>query len=301
VSARRVFVSHSSELNQYPPGRSYVRAAIDGIIRADDAPADMSYFTARDQQAAEYCVQQVRSCDVYLGLIGFRYGSQVRDRPELSYTELEFEAATAAGRERLVFLLDEDSNELGLPSKYSFDPNPEYQARQQAFRRSLKQQSGVVRRIGNAQELEMLVYQALVQLRPVPPEETTRASPLSVRWGAAVLGKGDRRWTRDLLIRLPHGDHHLTYQETPSPEIFLDGVKVGDYSTKQSSVNASLRRGHRAWRRWIVPLLDGQTQLPLILSVEIAILTNKMLSLHIQVANRIVYAEGNPPPPTGWE
>ena len=102
----QVFVSHTSDMAQFPEGRSFVQAALDAVSRAGMAPVDMRYFAARDGRPAEYCRRRVRECEVYVAVIGFRYGSMVPGEA-VSYTELEFDEASAAGLPRLAFLLDD--------------------------------------------------------------------------------------------------------------------------------------------------------------------------------------------------
>ena len=96
----------------------------------------MADFPAGDLPPAELCAERVRSCDVYVGVLGTRYGSPVRERPELSYTELEFKAATKAGLDRLVFLLDTEAGETGIPPSRLIDL--EFGARQAEFRRRVR-------------------------------------------------------------------------------------------------------------------------------------------------------------------
>jgi tetratricopeptide (TPR) repeat protein len=158
----RVFLSHTSELRQYPAGRSFVAAAEQAVSRAGDAVVDMAYFTAREDQPAAYCRQQVQQANVYVGIIGFRYGSLVRDEPELSYTELEFAAATEVHLPRLVFLLDEDAV-LPLPRGFLSDPG--FEERQGAFRALVTDAGVIVQKVDSPDRLEMLLYQALTELR----------------------------------------------------------------------------------------------------------------------------------------
>ena len=103
----RVFLSHTAELRNYPQGGSFVQAAERAVARAGHAVVDMAYFTARDKKPAEYCRQKVRGSDVYVGLVGFRFGSRVRDDPDRSYVQLEYEAAGLYNLPRLMFLLSE--------------------------------------------------------------------------------------------------------------------------------------------------------------------------------------------------
>jgi hypothetical protein len=157
----RVFISHTSELRDYPKGQSYVAAVERAVSAAGHVIVDMKDFPAADQTPAQLCADLVRGCEIYVGVLGTRYGSPVPDKSEVSYTELEFDTATEAGLERLVFVLDTNADNVGIPVSALIDDR--YGARQAAFRARV--QGGlVVQSFTDPATLGQLVERSLREL-----------------------------------------------------------------------------------------------------------------------------------------
>ena len=178
----RVFISHTSEMRAFPMGMSYVAAVERAVAAAGHVIVDMADFPAADQPPAELCAERVRGCHVYVGVLGTRYGSPVRDRPEVSYTELEFETATEEGLDRLVFLLDEDATNVGIPLSALLDR--EFGSRQDAFRRRIQDSGLITGSFGNPDVLERLTERSLRELaanRPGPRERMLRVWNIPAR------------------------------------------------------------------------------------------------------------------------
>ena len=69
----------------------------------------MEDYTATEERPLAYCLADVAKCDVYIGIIAWRYGYVPKDDPnnERSITELEYEEAGKRRIPRLVFVLKE--------------------------------------------------------------------------------------------------------------------------------------------------------------------------------------------------
>ncbi|NUS13608.1 MAG: DUF4062 domain-containing protein [Streptomyces sp.] len=169
VVPRRVFVSHTSEFSAYPAARTFIDTARDAVLKAGDIPVEMSQFSARDEAPASYCERQVVESDIYVGIIGFRYGSPVVDRPNVSYTELEYASARAHGIPTLIFMLSEHA--LVPVGTFADLVHP---ARQAAFRQALLTSEIVCATFESPSDLSGQIYQALTELRAAtavrPPE-----------------------------------------------------------------------------------------------------------------------------------
>jgi formylglycine-generating enzyme required for sulfatase activity len=112
--------------------REYRGAAFDALQKLDDWKCvRMENFGARDWDVDEFCREQVKACDLFIGIIGHRFGDAPKGIKE-SYTQREYQAAVEADVPRLLFLAPDD---IKVP------PNlwePQWKMRTQAkFRKNL--------------------------------------------------------------------------------------------------------------------------------------------------------------------
>ena len=80
----------------------------------------MEDMVVKDQKPLQACLEDVASCDVYVGIFAWRYGfipEDKKDNPnKLSITELEYRKACEADIPCLIFLLDDD---VSWPRRFS--------------------------------------------------------------------------------------------------------------------------------------------------------------------------------------
>lgn len=91
---KRLQVFVSSTFTDLKPER---QAAVEAILVAGHIPAGMELFTAGDESQMEVIRQWIDESDVYLLLLGGRYGS-IDPNTGKSYTHVEYEYALQAGK-----------------------------------------------------------------------------------------------------------------------------------------------------------------------------------------------------------
>jgi len=259
--AQRVFLSYTSELSAASAhGRSFVSAAQEAVTRAGCVVVDMSHFTSRSDPPAAICREALATCDAYAGLIGLRYGSSVPDQPDVSYMEFEFDIATEAGLKRLVFLLDENADDLRISPARLYDTERDGWFRQQRFRERLRNAELTTYTFSSPDRLELLLFQAL--------------------WES---GLASAPWTTDTTARLP-GPRVLCGRKAdvdslveawlatpPEPVVLLGGPGIGKTAVCLAALHDRRIQERFGARRWFVPCDGAFSARALLLAVAAAL------------------------------
>jgi len=97
-SVQKEFADERAALRDYLRGDALMRRFFE-VFLFEDVPA-------ADRRADDLYLDEVRRCDIYVGLFGNDYGSESAEG--LSPTEREFDLATAEGKYRLIYVRGTD-------------------------------------------------------------------------------------------------------------------------------------------------------------------------------------------------
>jgi hypothetical protein len=86
------------------------QAAVSAILKTGHIPAGMELFTAGDQSQMTTIQRWIDESDVYMLILGGRYGS-VEESSGVSYTELEYDYAAMQGKPLFAVVIKEDALE----------------------------------------------------------------------------------------------------------------------------------------------------------------------------------------------
>ena len=153
----KVFLSHTSELRVNPKGHSFYASAEHAVISLGYSVIAQPYFSPENTPTSDVCAREIGKADYVVFIIGFKWGSPVRDLPEVSYTEHEYNEAVRRNKPRFVFIISDKTPDL-TPETVLDRENGE---RQRYFRERLPEDNQVVMTIKTAEELNHAVYKAI--------------------------------------------------------------------------------------------------------------------------------------------
>lgn len=202
------------------------QAAVEAILTAGHFPAGMELFTAGDESQMEAIKQWIDESDIYLLILGGRYGS-IEPKSGKSYTHLEYEYALQQEKPLFACVLtdefiDEKVKAVGKSVLEMNDPN-----KLKEFRALVL--SKLVKMCEDTKDIKIAVGETLANL--------ARSSEL-VGWVRAN-NHADMSALADEIARLSRENATLRSQVSVKPEMFLIGGLTFDEITELlNSANA---------------------------------------------------------------
>ena len=198
------------------------------IIYMNQTIKGMEFFGSTPERPLDKCLQTVRECKLYIGIIGMRYGSVEEDSGK-SFTELEYDEAVKNRIPVLIYILDENH-----PIASRFVDKGEGAEKLEAFKPRLKK-AHVVSSFTTPADLGKKVTQDLMNElnKDRAIEDSLRTLPSDTEGGNYEILRGFLRrpykyYGQEIIL-----DMQLTPNQTSSVKVALCkglGLQVGDVS-----------------------------------------------------------------------
>jgi hypothetical protein len=159
----KIFLSHTNEFSDYPQGKSYVTHAREAVEKFGHKCIEMEAFTAVLSSPEDNDARLVKKCDVYIGIIGMRYGSMTSEG--ISHTEHEYNTALKENKKIFLFILDGHSIDHKLPVEVLH--SGAMHKNQDAFKNKVKS-NHIVKFFKSPDHLYILICDALRELDQTP-------------------------------------------------------------------------------------------------------------------------------------
>lgn len=218
-----IFVSST-----YEDLKSYRDEVERSIICMNQTIKGMEFFGSTPERPLDKCLQTVRECRLYIGIIGMRYGSVEEDSGK-SFTELEYDEAVKNRIPVLIYILDENH-----PIASRFVDKGEGAEKLEAFKSRLKK-AHVVSSFTTPADLGKKVTQDLMNelKNDRAIEDSLRTLPSDTEGGDYEILRGFLRrpykyYGQEIIL-----DMQLTPNQTSSVKVALCkglGLQVGDVS-----------------------------------------------------------------------
>lgn len=136
------------------------QAAVEAILRAGHIPAGMELFAAGDKSQLETIYRWIDESDVYMLILGARYGSIDEDSGK-SYTQLEYEYALAQGKRLFAVVLTDAAIDAKVKVEGRAVLENDHQTELREFKRVVT--SKICRMVDDHKDIKLAIHETLLE------------------------------------------------------------------------------------------------------------------------------------------
>jgi hypothetical protein len=156
----QVFISST-----YNDLRDERQAAVEGVLLAKHIPAGMELFSAGDASQLEVIKEWIRESDIYLLILGARYGS-IESKSGIAYTEIEYDFAVASGMPHFALVLNDEAATQKRNAGLVTAEDDKAATKLAAFREKVLSKSSKL--VGDPRDVKIFILQSLHEIERRP-------------------------------------------------------------------------------------------------------------------------------------